>query len=133
MILVDTSIWIEFFKRKEPIFSELKDLIEGFEILVHEVVFGELLQGCKTKSEEIFILDYWENLNRITSNGSFIEAGKLSFENKYLDKGIGLIDSVLIAQVKKKKIKIWTLDKKITTILSKSEIYTPKSGASHKH
>ncbi|MDX1959489.1 MAG: PIN domain-containing protein [Leptospiraceae bacterium] len=123
MILVDTSIWIEFFKTKEPIFSELKELIESSEVIVHEIVFGELLQGCKSKSEETFILNYWENLNKIHSDGSFIEAGKLSFINKYYDKGIGLIDSVLIYQVKKKKIKLWTLDKKIINTLSKNELY----------
>lgn len=123
MILVDTSIWIEFFKKNEPVFSNLKHLIENSEVLVHEIVFGELLQGCKNKAEEKFILDYWDNLNKITPGGSFIEAGKLSFENKYIDKGIGIIDSVLIAQVKIKKIKIWTLDKKIISNLTKSELY----------
>ena len=124
MILIDTSVWIEFFKKKEPFFTELRELIESSEVLVHEVIFGELLQGCKSKSEENFILDYWENLNVITSDGSFIEAGRLSFSSKFLDKGIGLIDSVLISQVKKRKIKIWTLDKKILKILNKNEIYS---------
>lgn len=131
MILVDTTIWIEFFKKKEPVFSELKDLIESSEILVHEIVFGELLQGCKTKSEENIILNYWENLNKVISNGSFIDAGILSFENKYFDKGIGLIDSVLISQVKNRKIKIWTLDKKIAATLNKNELYISKTGTSH--
>ena len=92
---------------------------------MHEIVFGELLQGCKNKTEVNFILEYWENLNTINFEGSFIEAGKLSYTNKYIDKGIGLIDSVLINQVKKHKLKIWTLDKKIIRILNKNEIYTP--------
>ena len=124
MILIDTSVWIEFFRKKEPYFTELRELIESSEVLVHEIVFGELLQGCKSKSEEKFILDYWENLNKITSGGSFIEAGKLSFSHKLIDKGIGLIDSVLISQVKNRKVKIWTLDKKILKILNKNEIYS---------
>lgn len=77
MILVDTSVWIEFFRVKEPFFSELKDLIESSEVVVHEVVFGELLQGCRSKTELSFILDYWDNLNTLTSEGSFLAAGKL--------------------------------------------------------
>ncbi|PJZ70854.1 pilus assembly protein [Leptospira perolatii] len=127
MILVDTSVWIEFFSGKEPYFIELRDLIESSEVIVHEVVFGELLQGCKNKKEASFILEYWENLNTLTSNGSFLSAGKLSFESKHIDKGIGLIDSVLINEVRSKKLRLWTLDKKILKVLDKKEIYSSKS------
>ncbi|TGM10288.1 PIN domain-containing protein [Leptospira selangorensis] len=124
MILVDTSVWIEFFRGNEPYFSELKELIESSEVIVHEVVFGELLQGCKNKNEVSFILEYWENLNTLTSDGSFLLAGKLSFESKHIDKGIGLIDSVLINEVRSKKLRLWTLDKKILKVLDKKEIYS---------
>ncbi|PJZ48787.1 PIN domain-containing protein [Leptospira saintgironsiae] len=126
MILVDTSVWIEFFRGNDPYFSDLKELIESSEVIVHEVVFGELLQGCKNKNEVSFILEYWENLNTLTSDGSFLSAGKLSFENKHIDKGIGLIDSVLINEVRSKKLQLWTLDKKILKVLDKKEIYSSK-------
>lgn len=106
MILVDTSIWIEFFRGKEPYFTKLKELIEASEVLAHEVVFGELLQVCKNKAEFNFILEYWESLNNIVSNGSFILAGKLSFEDKHLEKGIGIIESILINETRKKNQKI---------------------------
>ena len=29
MILVDTSVWVEFFRRKEPVFTQLRELIEA--------------------------------------------------------------------------------------------------------
>lgn len=126
MVIVDTSIWIEFFKRNEPYFSELKDLIESSEAIVHEVIFGELLQGCKNKSEVSFILEYWENLNTLTSENSFLEAGKLSYERRLKDKGIGLIDSVIINEAMKRNLKLWTLDKKILKVLNTKEIYHSK-------
>jgi predicted nucleic acid-binding protein len=56
MIVVDTSIWIEFFKKNEPVFSNLKELIETGSILGHEAIFGELLQGCLNVKELSFIL-----------------------------------------------------------------------------
>jgi predicted nucleic acid-binding protein len=123
MILVDTSVWIEFFRGKEPYFTKLKELIESIDVLAHEVVFGELLQGCKNKAELNFILDYWESLTNIVSNGSFIQAGKLSFEDKHLGKGIGIIDSILINEAKQKNLKIWTLDKQILKILEDKYIF----------
>ncbi|ABZ94663.1 PIN domain protein [Leptospira biflexa serovar Patoc strain 'Patoc 1 (Ames)'] len=123
MILVDTSVWIEFFRGKEPYFSKLVGLIESSDVIAHEVVFGELLQGCKNKSEITFVLDYWESLNNILSNGSFIQAGKLSFENKHLEKGIGIIDSILISETKQRNLKLWTLDKKILKVLQLQHLY----------
>ncbi|EMY13092.1 PIN domain protein [Leptospira weilii str. Ecochallenge] len=126
MVLVDTSIWIEFFKRNEPYFSELRNLIESSEVIVHEVIFGELLQGCKSKSEVSFILEYWENLNTLTSENSFLEAGKLSYEQKLKDKGVGLIDFVIINEAINRNLKLWTLDKKILKILSAKDVYRSK-------
>lgn len=126
MVLADTSVWIEFFKRKEPVFSELRELMEASEVIAHKVIFGELLQGCKNKSEEKMIIEYWENLGKPDSSASFIEAGRLSYAEKHLSSGVGLIDSVIISQARKLKCKIWTLDKKINNILDKTEIY--KSG-----
>ncbi|TGK27541.1 PIN domain-containing protein [Leptospira gomenensis] len=126
MVLVDTSIWIEFFKRKEPYFSELRDLIESSEVIVHEVIFGELLQGCKSKLEVSFILEYWENLNTLTAENSFLEAGKLSYDQKLKDKGVGLIDSVIINEAMKRNLKLWTLDKKILKVLSPEKIFHSK-------
>ncbi|PJZ43812.1 PIN domain-containing protein [Leptospira brenneri] len=123
MILVDTSVWIEFFRGKEPYFSKLVQLIEASDIIAHEVVFGELLQGCKSKTEITFVLDYWESLNNILSNGTFIQAGKLSFENKHLENGIGIIDSILISETKQRNLKLWTLDKKILKVLPAQYIY----------
>ncbi|MBM9590372.1 PIN domain-containing protein [Leptospira sp. 201903075] len=123
MILVDTSVWIEFFRGKEPYFSKLVGLIESSDVIAHEVVFGELLQGCKNKTEVAFVLDYWESLNNILSNGTFIQAGKFSFEHKHLEKGIGLIDSILIFETKQRNLKLWTLDKKILKILPAQFIY----------
>jgi predicted nucleic acid-binding protein len=49
MILVDTSVWIEFFRGNEPYFTKLKELIESSDVLAHEVVFGELLQTLDKK------------------------------------------------------------------------------------
>ena len=123
MILVDTSIWIEFFRGNEPYFTKLKDIIESSDVLAHEVVFAELLQGCKNKNELNFILEYWESLSNIVSNGSFIQAGKHSFEDKYLDKGLGIIDSILINEARQKNLKIWTLDKRLLKLLESKYVF----------
>jgi predicted nucleic acid-binding protein len=44
MILVDTSVWIEFLKARQPWLGEMTRLLEEQEVLAAEPVFGELLQ-----------------------------------------------------------------------------------------
>ncbi|MCW7501975.1 hypothetical protein ND861_16840 [Leptospira sp. 2 VSF19] len=78
---------------------------------------------CRNKNEVSFVLEYWASLNGILSNGSFIHAGKLSFENKYLEHVIGIIDSILIAETKQRKLKLWTSDKKILKLLTPQYIF----------
>ena len=51
MIIVDTSIWIEFFKGNTKVFEELKELLEKGNVLGVEWIFGELLQGARDKRE----------------------------------------------------------------------------------
>ncbi|MDR3170620.1 MAG: hypothetical protein LBU17_03210 [Treponema sp.] len=58
MIILDTSVWIEFLKKHEPYFSIISSLLAQREILAVECVFGELLQGIKTDEEQNIILQY---------------------------------------------------------------------------
>jgi predicted nucleic acid-binding protein len=51
MIILDTSIWIEFLKNNSDYYSKVKDLLENRKVLAIECVFGELLQGAKSKRE----------------------------------------------------------------------------------
>lgn len=123
MIIPDTSIWIEFFKANEPYYADLKDLIEKDQVLAIEPVFAELLQGARSKRERKILLGYWENLPKPSYINVFIEAGIISSENKWISKGVGLIDCTIVVIAKKSISKIWTLDKKLKSILEDIEKY----------
>ncbi|MEE9315780.1 MAG: PIN domain-containing protein, partial [bacterium] len=92
MIVVDTSVWIEFFKGNAPIFPKLKELVEMRQVIACECVFGELLQGARTKRERSILNEYWENLPKVDEHNIWIEAGTFSSEKKIQSKGVGLID-----------------------------------------
>ena len=124
MIVIDTSIWIEFFKVNEPYFSKLKDFLDANEVLAVECIFAELLQGALNTRERKVIKEYWINLPKHQEIDLLIEAGLLSSEKKWISKGIGLIDSVIILSARKTNSKIWTLDKKLNSVLEDSEKYT---------
>ncbi len=123
MIILDTSIWIEFLKNKPEYYSKVKDLLENRKVLAIECIFGELLQGAKSKREIEIISLYWENLPKAIIENGWIEAGKYSSINKLTSIGVGIIDSFIIVTARKINAPIWSLDKKLNSLLSKEEKY----------
>jgi predicted nucleic acid-binding protein len=121
MIVIDTSVWIEFLRQNPLYASKVEVLLENREVLAVEFIFGELLQGAKNKREKKMITDYWKTLPKCSQENVWIEAGKYSSENKLFSKGIGLIDCAIIISARKHHAKIWSLDKKLNDILGEEE------------
>lgn len=121
MILVDTSVWVEFLKGHQPYLDQMNQLLEDRQVLAVEPVFGELLQGAKDDRERRVLLGFWENLPKNQMAEAWVKAGELSSRNKWIDHGIGLVDAVLIISARESKAKVWTLDKKLKSVLHKNE------------
>ena len=124
MIVVDTSIWIDFLKTNEPIFTRMRVLLENCQIIANECVFAELMQGTKEKRERDIIYEYWRNLPKYTNDGILLNAGIESSCNKWFDRGVGLIDCAILMYARETKSQVWSLDKKLLSILTKEEIYS---------
>ena len=124
MIILDTSIWIEHLKNNQAYFPKICKLLESGTILAVECIFGELLQGVKNKNEEETIFKFWTHLPKLKYENIIIEAGIYSKNNKLLDFGVGLIDSIIIVHGIKSNSKIWTLDKKLLKVLPEELKYT---------
>ncbi len=84
MIVLDTSIWIEFFKQNPSYHLVVKDLLERQKVLAIDCIFGELLQGARDKRERDLLIEYWINLPKSNTENIWIEAGKFSSEKKIL-------------------------------------------------
>jgi len=123
MIIPDTSILIKFLKNNPEYYSKVKDLLENRKVLAIESIFGELLQGAKNKREIKIISLYWENLPKAIIENGWIEAGKYSSINKLTSIGVGIIDSFIIVTAKNVNAPVWSLDKKLNSLLNKKEKY----------
>lgn len=117
-IILDTSIWIEFFKGKAEYFDICQQFLEKADIRTIEIIFAELLQGALNKREVEAIKAYYELIPKIEIENLFILAGEFSKDENLLSKGIGLIDSCIITATIRSNSKLWTLDKKIKAYLS---------------
>jgi predicted nucleic acid-binding protein len=129
MILLDTSIWIEYFRNNQEYFPKVSGLLENREVLAVECVFGELLQGTKNKAEREIIRDFWTHLPKESYENSIIEAGLYSAEHTLMDKGVGLIDAIILMHGLKSKSKIWTLDTKLLKVIPEALKYVNSPNA----
>lgn len=124
MILVDTSIWIEFLKANSLYYDTLSKLLEKREATAIECIFGELLQGARSSKEKTVIKNYWALLPKIEENGIWLMAGEASSHRKLHSKGVGLVDLAIYSTARLTGAKIWTIDKKLLSILRPSETFS---------
>ena len=117
MILADTSLWIEFLRANSVFHLPFQRELERGNIVGVECAFGELLQGAKGRREIDIIQEYWKSIPKKDETGLWLEAGRFSSEEKWFAKGIGLIDAFLICFAKRHRLKVWTLDKKLSSVL----------------
>ena len=95
-ILVDTSIWIEYFNRPESkAGGRLEKLIKEGDVCSAGIILTELLQGAKIEKEFNAILESFIVLPFLnTTMDTWIRAGKISFSLRR--KGITIPTTDLI-------------------------------------
>jgi predicted nucleic acid-binding protein len=121
MVIVDTSVWVEFLRHREPVSSSLPPLLEERRVLALECVFGELLQGAKNNRETRIIKEYCHSLPKIDEKGLWLAAGEYSGKHNLAAKGVGLIDVFIATAARTHDCRVWTLDKRLQGILRADE------------
>jgi hypothetical protein len=124
MILIDTSVWIEFFRQNEPFSSQVSTLLAEQKVITVEPVFSELMLGVITAKEKSVITTFWQILPRIEFGAdSMFEASSFPFQNNSQEFKIGLIDALIINSAKKGGHLLWTLDERIISIMDNSQLF----------
>ena len=107
MILADTSIWIDHFRRGQPLLG--KRLTDGL-ILMHPFVLGEL--ACGNLKDRATILRDLNSLPVATAAANS-EVMLLVESRKLWARGLGWIDAHLLASALLSHCQLWTLDKQL--------------------
>lgn len=109
MILVDTSVWIEYLNRDREL---LEHLIAADEVLIHPFVVGELACGGLPARERVM-----EELHEMPRSPVASEPDALGFiaRNRLMNTGLNYIDVHLLAAASSAKTPLWTFDRKLRT------------------
>jgi hypothetical protein len=105
MVLVDTSVWIDHFRRRN---SGLTALLEEGAVLCHPFVVGELACGNLQNRKEV--LDLLKALPP-ASLARQDEVLHLLQERRLYGQSLGWIDAHLLASAKLMGCPVWTLDR----------------------
>jgi len=107
-VLVDTSVWIDHLRNKDP---HLIALLEHNQVLMHPMIVGEL--ACGNLHNRSQILSLFNNLPQATE-ATHDEALYLLGTHNLMGKGIGFVDLHLLASaLLSKNTLLWTRDQRL--------------------
>ena len=123
-ILIDTSVWIEYFRNKSSLFGEKVDrILDTDEVYVPKIVIAELMQGAKSANELSVVEDFFDAFHVIDQKeDSWIKAGRLSYKLKKKGKNIHLFDCYIAVIAQEYECKILTLNRHFREIQSVFDI-----------
>jgi predicted nucleic acid-binding protein len=127
-VLVDTSVWIEFFRRREPYYSSVSKLMDHEKVCCIGIVLAELMQGAKSEKELGTIRDFLHVFDFLTGPAElWAGAGELSFALRRKGKSAGLSDCYIAAVARSAGVRIFTLDKHFIAIRKETgiELFEP--------
>ncbi|MBC7586673.1 MAG: PIN domain-containing protein [Tardiphaga sp.] len=117
MLLIDTSIWIDHFRKQNARLSAA--LIRG-DALMHAFVLGELALGREQRFAEIF-----KDLMDLPSAkiASPNEVLRLISRQALAGSGIGYVDAHLVASaLLMPDVRLWTRDKRLRAVAERLSI-----------
>ena len=117
-VLIDTSIWIEYFQNRSRVLSKRVDeYLSQSKVFVPRVVIAELIQSSRSTKETSVIERFIEAFNIVDQNEeTWIKAGHLSHQLKKEGENVHLIDCYLAVIAKDNDCHILTLDRQFEDI-----------------
>lgn len=120
-MIVDTSIWVDHFRRDEP---KLRRLLETGAVLIHPFVAGELACGNLADREEILSLLGGLRPAPMAEHDEVLD---LVTRQELYGRGVGWIDVHLLASARLAEDELWTRDRRLATVATELGVGADKS------
>ncbi len=119
MILVDTSVWVDYLRGGD---RAMVSLLETDQVCSHEFVIGEL--ACGNLRNRAQILDLLRSLPRLAT-ATEDETSFLIENRRLMGRGIGYVDVHVLAATILGGARLWTRDKALKVIAEESDCAHP--------
>lgn len=109
--MVDTSAWIEFFRRRNPHFAVVSQLIAEDTVVTLPLIVAELLQGARSAGEMRQLREGLEVFPALEEHkGAWMQAGALAFQLRKRGIHPGLADCFITVMCIEHSVPIYSLD-----------------------
>lgn len=110
-VLVDSSVWIEFFRKNEPYHGIVTKLIDDEQIVCCGIILAELMQGVKSDKELAVLENFLHVFAFIPETPElWAAAGKLSHKLRRKGVTVGLSDCFIAVAAASANVRVATLD-----------------------
>lgn len=122
MVLADTSIWVEHFRRANPV---LQSLVATDQVLCHPLIVLELACGSPPAPRSRTLADLRRLQQVVVATTD--ETLALIENNRLYESGCGAVDVALLASVLlTPDALLWTADRKLDALATRSRVqYKP--------
>jgi predicted nucleic acid-binding protein len=112
-ILIDTSVWIEYFRNQSPGFvAFVAEIAKDREICVAGIILAELMQGAKSEKELSVIAEFMDAFTIIDqTDETWVKAGRLSHDLRKKGKNVNLTDCYIAVIAQENNCAVFTLDR----------------------
>jgi predicted nucleic acid-binding protein len=110
-VLVDTSVWIEFFRKREPYHGIVAQLMDDEQIVCCGIILAELMQGARSGDDIAVLEDFPQVFTFIPETPQlWAAAGKLSGTLRRKGITVGLSDCYIAIAATASGVQVATLD-----------------------
>ena len=111
-VLIDTSVWVDFFRGKANIVKPVKMLIVSNQAVLCGVVISEIVQGIKAVKEQQIVKEAFRGIPYIEMNRTcWEEAGNIALKLRERGKIVPLTDIFMATLAIHYELEIFTFDK----------------------
>lgn len=116
-VLVDTSVWVDHFRRRN---AALADLLELDMVLAHPLVVGEIACGTPPQRDRTL----WDlNTLQPSQQASVREVLDFIERERLFGLGCGLVDLLLLAStLMTPGVDLWTLDQRLCALADRFRV-----------
>jgi predicted nucleic acid-binding protein len=128
VILVDTTVWIDFLAGREPVMA-LRKLLAEDEVACHPAVRGEIALGSIANRREVLRL-----LARLPQAPAVADAEVLQLveARKLHATGIGWVDAHLLASTIAGGLGLWTRDRSLHRVATRLRVAATSPAVEHR-
>lgn len=121
LVLIDTSVWIDYFSEKGKVLVETVDhLLRQAQVATAAIIMAELTQGIKSAAEGRKLKTHFKPLQWISGTDKHWElAGELSWELRHSGRTVNLTDCYIASVASSAGASIYSLDKHFQWISEK--------------